>query len=440
MKLLAVRGVSGENPENTMPAFQAAADQGYDAIEVTIRVTRDLQCVILHDGTVNRTARRADGSVIEAALPVAELTLDQLLELDAGVGYHIKFKGTRIPLAKDVLALARETGLKVKVDGLWQKLRPAHQDAVRSLLEQYADVIDACEGYILTNGAIKPVQNQGMITDMHVHTDHSHDAFIPMEKMLQGGIAHGVKVMAIADHCDVTRCENTPDYDIYTHIRESCAEVDALNETYGDQCLLLRSVELGDGVWYPKQSHRVAEQLDYDVIVGATHAVRCQAAENLSVKEKWFSQINFQTLPEEQYEELMDNYFDDMLSMVRTQNIDIMAHILCGICYYWFRFHVLKDVRPYEKQIRKILETIIEKGIAMEMHGMLFLEHEGRHPYLWIVELYRELGGYLLTLSTDAHHDSEVGVGYEKRIELLKKIGFTHCVYYKNRKLVPVSL
>ena len=52
----------------------------------------------------------------------------------------------------------------------------------------------------------------------------------------------------------------------------------------------------------------------------------------------------------------------------------------------------------------------------------------------------RELGGYLLTLSTDAHHDSEVGVGYEKRIELLKKIGFTHCFYYKNRKLVPVSL
>ena len=95
MKLLAVRGVSAENPENTMPAFRAAADQGYDAIEVTIRVTQDLQCVVLHDGTVNRTARRADGSVIEAALPVAEMTLAQLLELDFGVGYHIKFRGTQ---------------------------------------------------------------------------------------------------------------------------------------------------------------------------------------------------------------------------------------------------------------------------------------------------------------------------------------------------------
>ena len=293
---------------------------------------------------------------------------------------------------------------------------------------------------VATNGALKPEQNKGLITDMHVHTDHSHDARYPMEQMLQLGIEHGVSVMAIADHCDVTRCENDPNWDIYTHIREACDEVDQLNEKYGDQCLLLRSVELGDGVWYPEQSNRVAEQLPYDVIVGSTHAVRCEAAESLAIKEKWFSQIKFLDVTEDQYDEFMVNYFDDMLAMVQTQNIDIMAHLPCALAYYRCRYGIWKDLRPYEKQIERVLKTIIQKGIAMEMCESLFLEHDGQHPYYWIVEKYYELGGYLITLSTDAHDPREVGMGYEKRIPLLKKTGFTHTLYYKDRKAVPCSL
>ena len=513
IQLMASKGVCGENPENTMPAFQAAVDQGYSAMELTARVTKDLQCVVLADHTVNRTARYADGSRICAALPVAEVTYDQLLELDFGIAYHVKFKGTKIPLLEDVLKLARSAGIAVKVTADCWKLRESHKEALFALLDGYADVaqltctnmeqldlaakrypamhlhytgedwdqiasdrvtiwvreakedlvhsakqygcvgvssltkkwqLEEAEGIgaeiVSTNGALKVEQNKGILSDMHVHTDHSHDAHYPMEQMLQKGIEHGMKFIAIADHCDVTRCENDPNWDIYTHIKEACAEVDELNQKYGDQCLLLRSVELGDGVWYPEQSHRVAEQLPYDVVVGAAHAVRCEAAESLAIKEKWFSQIKFLEVTEDQYEEFMNNYFDDMLAMVETQNIDIMAHIPCAIGYYRVRYGIWKDLRPYEKQIDKVLKAIIRKGIAMEMCDSLFAEHEGQRPYTWIVQKYYDLGGYLITLSTDAHAPGEVGMGYEKRIPILKEIGFTHILYYKDRKAVPCSL
>lgn len=518
---MACGGVRGENPENTMPAFQAAADQGYAYLELPVQITKDLQCVVLKDTTVNRTARRADGGAVGAAFPAAWVDCVHLMDLDFGIGYHVKFKGTKIPLLKDVLTFARESGMKVKITADCWKLRQTHREALFALLDSFADVaeltvntqealletvsrypgmhlhwdgvlcddvfnavaetvpadritlwtdrLDATKiamakhygsvgvgeltrltelaaaeelgvDIVATNGALKPEQNKGLITDMHVHTDHSHDARYPMEQMLQLGIEHGVSVMAIADHCDVTRCENDPNWDIYTHIREACDEVDQLNEKYGDQCLLLRSVELGDGVWYPEQSNRVAEQLPYDVIVGSTHAVRCEAAESLAIKEKWFSQIKFLDVTEDQYDEFMVNYFDDMLAMVQTQNIDIMAHLPCALAYYRCRYGIWKDLRPYEKQIERVLKTIIQKGIAMEMCESLFLEHDGQHPYYWIVEKYYELGGYLITLSTDAHDPREVGMGYEKRIPLLKKTGFTHTLYYKDRKAVPCSL
>jgi len=533
VKLQAHRGVCGENPENTMPAFQAAEDQGYTYIELDVRVTKDLQCVVLHDSTINRTARRLDGSVVGASLPVAELTYEQLLEYDFGIGYHVKFKGTKIPLLEDVLKLGRSAGIKIKIDAKYRTLRPEHKEALLCLVDGYTDVVEltvndmealeeAMERYpkmhlhfgrvwgietihavaekiakeqitfwlpyqnrhtdyvtvpyitaelaaevkkygslgvwlltrqseleeveklgadlVETNGALKYEMRKGVRSDMHVHTDHSHDAFYSMEKMIQGGIDNGVHVIAIADHCDITRCENNPDWDIYTHIKESCDEVDQLNSKFGEQCLILKSVELGDGIWYPEQSGKVATQLPYDVIVGATHAVRCEAAEAIPIKEKWYSKIDFLKLSEQQFDEFMRNYFDDMLTMVETQNIDIMAHILCATCYYLYRYGIYKDVRPYEKQITKILEAIIRKGIAMEMNNQLFEQKDGEYPYYWIVEKYYELGGYLITLSTDAHDPKSVGKNYENRIRMLKQTGFTHMLYYKDRKAKPCSL
>lgn len=533
VKLQAHRGVSGEYPENTMPAFQAAVDQKYDLIELDVRVTKDLQCVVLHDAAINRTGRFPDGRQIGASLPVAELTYEEALAYDFGISKHIKFKGTKLPLLEDVLKLGRDSGVKIKIDAKCHHLRPAHKEALFSLLEQYTDVAElTCHclddlrssitrfpdihmhlGYIRsedmileaakllspdritfwmpfenqytdyvtvpyitaemaalakkhgslgvwmltsakelaeaealgvdiveTHGALKHTMRQGLVADMHVHTNHSHDAKFPVDEMLKAGIEHGVNVMAIADHCDTTLCEEYRDHDIYTNIREACEDVDRLNKTYADQCLLLRSVELGDGIWYPECSNKVATQLPYDVIVGATHAVRCEAVEDGRGMKRCFSQLKFNELPDHLFDDLMRNYFDDMLTMVNEQNIDIMAHITCGAGYYISRHGYHKDLWPYRKKIRKILETIIEKGIAMEMNGGLFYEADGVRPYLWIVQMYYDLGGYLITLSTDAHSPKAVGMGYEKRIPILKEIGFTHHVYFKNRQSVPCSL
>ena len=58
----------------------------------------------------------------------------------------------------------------------------------------------------------------------------------------------------------------------------------------------------------------------------------------------------------------------------------------------------------------------------------------------WIAEKYYELGGYLITLSTDAHNPQAVGVGHEQKIAMLKQTGFTHILYYKDRKAIPCSL
>ena len=55
MKVMAHRGYSGMYPENTMLAFQKAAEAGADGIELDVHKTRDGVLVVHHDERVDRT-------------------------------------------------------------------------------------------------------------------------------------------------------------------------------------------------------------------------------------------------------------------------------------------------------------------------------------------------------------------------------------------------
>ena len=48
------RGASGYAPENTMIAFEMAADMRADGIELDIQLTKDGEIIVLHDETIDR--------------------------------------------------------------------------------------------------------------------------------------------------------------------------------------------------------------------------------------------------------------------------------------------------------------------------------------------------------------------------------------------------
>jgi len=83
------RGWCAKYPENTMIAFQKAAELGVDQIETDVRVTADGELVLIHDATVDRTTN-GTGKVID-------MTFEELRKLDAGSYKGEEFKGTQIP-------------------------------------------------------------------------------------------------------------------------------------------------------------------------------------------------------------------------------------------------------------------------------------------------------------------------------------------------------
>lgn len=117
------RGVSTEYPENTMPAFRAAWEQGYGIIETDPIFTADGQCVLFHDRTVVRTCRTPDGNAVPEQV-AAEMTYEALTALDAGLFMGEKFRGTKVPLLAEALAFVAEKGLHVKLDNKFERFTP----------------------------------------------------------------------------------------------------------------------------------------------------------------------------------------------------------------------------------------------------------------------------------------------------------------------------
>lgn len=99
------RGGRGEGwpAENTLAAFERAADEGARAIELDVRTCASGEVVVFHDETLKRLTRAHD------ARKVADVGWRDLASVElAG--------GARVPLLDDVLAWAREREIAVNVE------------------------------------------------------------------------------------------------------------------------------------------------------------------------------------------------------------------------------------------------------------------------------------------------------------------------------------
>jgi len=92
--IFAHRGASAYAPENTLTAFKLAIEQGAHALELDTKLSADGQAVVIHDQTVDRTTNSIGH--------VADLTLTELRQLDAGSHFDVRYQGEKIPTLAEV--------------------------------------------------------------------------------------------------------------------------------------------------------------------------------------------------------------------------------------------------------------------------------------------------------------------------------------------------
>ena len=146
-----------------------------------------------------------------------------------------------------------------------------------------------------------------------------------------------------------------------------------------------------------------------------------------------FFYAGFDTIPqqaEEAAEGLNWNKFGKIISLAllaATDFYDVLAHLIYPLRY----MQAPVTLNRYQDAIRAILRTAVEKGRGMEVNTC-----RGRTLEEWrpILALYRDCGGELVTVGSDAHTPADVGKGVRAACALLRECGFRRvCTYEKHQ-------
>ena len=116
IKIMSHRGWMDDCPENTIIALKKAKENGFRIVEFDVRMTRDNIPVVLHDSTLNRTARKEDGSTLTDVIEINNITYQEALEYDYGLYIGNEYKGTTINTLEELLLYCKYNNMIASIE------------------------------------------------------------------------------------------------------------------------------------------------------------------------------------------------------------------------------------------------------------------------------------------------------------------------------------
>lgn len=136
--IIAHMGYFKKAPENTLSSIRMAAAVGFKEVEFDVRFTKDGVPVILHDDTLNRYGREADGTLIQNPVYIKNLTYEELLNYDFGIRRGNVWKGEKAPTLESVLEACAKSGLRPNLDIKYEgRVTKDMLGSLYSLIEKY---------------------------------------------------------------------------------------------------------------------------------------------------------------------------------------------------------------------------------------------------------------------------------------------------------------
>lgn len=271
--------------------------------------------------------------------------------------------------------------------------------------------------------------------DIHMHTSFSGDSKAPMEDMILSSIDKGFDTICITEHMDIDYpvSEDCPEGLFLLDTDKYLERFNTLKQKYdvenGGTINLLFGVELG------LQPHLASTHSDYvnhhpfDFIIGSEHTTCANDPYYPSFYEG-----------RSEYEAYCE-YFEDIVRNLNVfSNIDTLGHL-----DYVVRYGPNKNsdysYKKYADYIDAILKILVAKGIGLEVNSGGYKYGLGTpNPCKDVLLRYRELGGEIITIGSDAHDPSRIGADFDKVNALLIECNFKHYCVFKNREAIYYTI
>ena len=261
------------------------------------------------------------------------------------------------------------------------------------------------------------------LADYHTHSRISSDGRVPMAEMAEAAIAAGLQEICFTDHVAPVYWEDLRPRDTFQW-EDLLAEYELAKSVIGDRITMRLGVELGDMTRnFGCAKTLRANMPELDFIIGSLH----------TMTEPYGSVDLSKFLPktEEEVRKGLQVYLDQLKEIAEWGEFSVLGHLTLPLRYLNEEqgLHVTFDA--FEEELRYILRTLIEKGVGIELNT-----NRGNTPLpdaKWL-KLYRELGGEIITLGSDAHSTGYVGCRIRESQRLLRECGYRYfCTFEKLR-------
>ncbi len=260
--------------------------------------------------------------------------------------------------------------------------------------------------------------------DFHMHSSFSGDSDTPMEEMIQKAIELGLTHMCFTEHndFDFPVCEEIPEGTFELNVDAYLYDLLKYREKYRDQINILFGIELGLQPQIMRQNSILAKSYDFDFIIGSSHIC--------NQKDPYYPAFYEGRSEEEAYRE----YFESILTNIKKfTNFDVYGHL-----DYVVRYGPNKDkdytFAKYQDILDPILKLLVENGKGLEINtGGVVKGLRELHPCTDILKRYKELGGEIITIGSDAHSPKDIAAHFQRATEVLKECGFQYYTIFEKR-------
>lgn len=264
--------------------------------------------------------------------------------------------------------------------------------------------------------------------DSHTHSDNSPDAVHSVMYMAEHAEGLGLMGLAITDHAEVGTWREEH---YQTRVKQSIVETAKARAAYLHRMILSFGVELGFTRDFAL-ADRIVNLFPFDFVLGSVHYTRGGIG---------YYRVDYRKMDERRRERMLADYLDDVLCLVRLGNIDSLAHLTFPLRCAKTVAGIELDLRAHTDRVDEVLRTLIGRGIALELNVCgLYTELGDIMPPLWVIRRYRELGGEIVTVGSDAHRAEDIGRGIEAGMQMLLDAGFEYFAFYSKRKPVMLRL
>lgn len=267
------------------------------------------------------------------------------------------------------------------------------------------------------------------IVDLHTHTDNSFDGHHSTMFMCETAYMKGIRALAFTDHLEMDAFfEKNFDRTAIQSFFETAKARSAFN----GKLIVCVGAELGQAVYNTAVSDKLLSKMKYDFIIGSIH--------NLP-EVRDFYYMDFDN-DESDYYPLLEKYFEWELKLAQWDGFDTLAHLTYPLRYIVGEYGKSVDLSRFGEIIDEILITLVRNKKSLEINTAGLRKAIGEtSPDESIVRRYKQLGGELITVGSDAHYAEHLGSGIEQGYELALRCGFDKVALYQGRTptLIPIE-